>query len=446
MVGGPQIGYNYPGLTLEIGLHGPTLQGEGATSAPFPGYLLIGRGQQLRVDAHLGRRRHHRHLRREALRRLAREVRLQGPTAARWRRSRRARSARAARASRCGFRRTVHGPVIGYARVAGSKRVVALSQKRSSAGRETNDQIFFQDLSYGRVRSAQDFIRASAATPQTFNSFYADAKDIAFVTTGRLPVRPQGRQRRPAGRRPREVRVEGLPEAVEAPAGHRPVQRAARQLEQQAGQGLPRGRQPLGGGRHAARRLAAREPGEAGQAHAGHRARRRERRGDRRPARADVARRDGDPQAQARRPARSRRRSSTRSRAGATTARAGSTRTATASSTGTARPRWRGSGTTSRAPRCAAGSATSSAPRSRRASRRSRRRRAGCTAAGTSTCRRTCGRWPATRCAGATTCATAARARPGRARRRCGARSTRPRRVRPSARAAPTRRPGRARS
>ena len=101
------------------------------------------------------------------------------------------------------FRRTVHGPVIGYARVAGSKRMVALAQRRSSAGRETNDQIFFQDLSYGRVRSARDFIRASAATPQTFNSFYADAKDIAFITTGRLPVRPQGRQRRPAGRRAR---------------------------------------------------------------------------------------------------------------------------------------------------------------------------------------------------------------------------------------------------
>jgi acyl-homoserine lactone acylase PvdQ len=90
------------------------------------------------------------------------------------------------------FRRTVHGPVVGYARVAGSKRVVALSRHRSSAGRETTDQIFFQRLTFGRVRSATDFIRASAATPQTFNSFYADAKDIAFVTTGRLPVRPKG--------------------------------------------------------------------------------------------------------------------------------------------------------------------------------------------------------------------------------------------------------------
>ena len=90
------------------------------------------------------------------------------------------------------FRRTVHGPVVGYARVAGTRRVVALSRHRSSAGRETTDQIFFQRLTYGRVKSASDFIGAAAATPQTFNSFYADAKDIAFVTTGRLPVRAKG--------------------------------------------------------------------------------------------------------------------------------------------------------------------------------------------------------------------------------------------------------------
>src|SRR4029079_3397270 len=45
MVGGPQIGYNYPGLTMEMGLYGPTLRARGATSAPFPGYMRIGRGE-----------------------------------------------------------------------------------------------------------------------------------------------------------------------------------------------------------------------------------------------------------------------------------------------------------------------------------------------------------------------------------------------------------------
>ena len=43
-VGGPQIGYFYPGLTLEMDLHGPGVDTRGVTSAPFPGYMLIGRG------------------------------------------------------------------------------------------------------------------------------------------------------------------------------------------------------------------------------------------------------------------------------------------------------------------------------------------------------------------------------------------------------------------
>ena len=44
LVGGPQVGYFYPGLTLEIDMHAPGLDWRGATSAPFPGYMLIGRG------------------------------------------------------------------------------------------------------------------------------------------------------------------------------------------------------------------------------------------------------------------------------------------------------------------------------------------------------------------------------------------------------------------
>ena len=45
MVSGPQIGYFAPGLTYEIDMNAPGLKWRGATSAPFPGYLLIGRGR-----------------------------------------------------------------------------------------------------------------------------------------------------------------------------------------------------------------------------------------------------------------------------------------------------------------------------------------------------------------------------------------------------------------
>jgi acyl-homoserine lactone acylase PvdQ len=190
LVGGPQIGYNYPGLTSEIGLYGPTIRARGATAPPFPGYMLIGRNQSsawtlTSADADIidtyaetlcgGSRTRYRY--KGKCRRMERvdagTISKGGDTV------------------RARFLRTVHGPVVGYARVAGSKRRVALSQRRSSAGRETTDQIFFQKLTYGQVHSAADFVKAASATPQTFNSFYADAKDIAFVTTGRLPVRPK---------------------------------------------------------------------------------------------------------------------------------------------------------------------------------------------------------------------------------------------------------------
>ncbi len=43
LVGGPQIEHFFPGLVLEIDMHAPHNTWRGATSAPFPGYLLIGR-------------------------------------------------------------------------------------------------------------------------------------------------------------------------------------------------------------------------------------------------------------------------------------------------------------------------------------------------------------------------------------------------------------------
>ena len=43
-VAGPQIGYFYPGLTLEMDLHGGGIDARGATTAGFPGTMLIGRG------------------------------------------------------------------------------------------------------------------------------------------------------------------------------------------------------------------------------------------------------------------------------------------------------------------------------------------------------------------------------------------------------------------
>ena len=184
-VGGPQIGYFYPGLTLEMDLHGPGWNARGATSAPFPGYILIGRREDFVwtltsagadiIDIYV-----------ETLcggsdtKYLFRgQCRDMTPF-----------NAGTLDNQQVHFNRTVHGPVVGYATVAG--RRVAVSRKRSSYLLDGVDLLLFQRLTRGRVPNARAFLKAAAVSPQTFNTFYADSRQVAQITTGRLPLRADG--------------------------------------------------------------------------------------------------------------------------------------------------------------------------------------------------------------------------------------------------------------
>jgi acyl-homoserine lactone acylase PvdQ len=184
-VGGPQIGYFYPGLTLEMDLHGPGWNARGATSAPFPGYILIGRREDFVwsltsagadiIDNYV-----------ETLcggsdtKYLFRgQCRDMTPF-----------NAGTLDGQAVTFNRTVHGPVVGYATVDG--RRVAISRKRSSYLLDGVDLLIFQRLTRGRVRNAREFIKVASTSPQTFNTFYADSRQVANITTGRLPLRAPG--------------------------------------------------------------------------------------------------------------------------------------------------------------------------------------------------------------------------------------------------------------
>jgi acyl-homoserine lactone acylase PvdQ len=182
-VGGPQIGYFYPGLTLEMDLHGPGIDARGAAIPGGPGNILIGRGADLAWSLtsagsdtndifveHLcgGATTYYRYKGRcRPMGRItAGSIKGQGTVS---------------------YRTTVHGPVLGYARSHGRK--VALTFARSSRGRDVLWQLLFNRLSSGQVKDTKSFMSAAATSPFTFNVAYADDRHIATYSAGRLPLR-----------------------------------------------------------------------------------------------------------------------------------------------------------------------------------------------------------------------------------------------------------------
>ena len=189
MVAGPQIGYYYPGLTLEVDLEGPGISQRGVTSPPFPGYVFIGRNQdsawsltsagldQISTYAEtLCDHSIHRYMFDGRCRKM--EFFNAGVL-----------NPGTSNAKKVTFYRTVHGPVFGYARTHG--RLVALTHKRASYGKDALDLLFYRKLADGQVHNIHQFFRAADLTPQTFNSLYVDDKDIGVFTSGLVPILPR---------------------------------------------------------------------------------------------------------------------------------------------------------------------------------------------------------------------------------------------------------------
>lgn len=187
-VAGPQVGYTYPELLLELDLHGGGIDARGAS---FPGlsfYVLLGRGKDFAwsatsansdiVDQYVetlcgGDDVHY--LYNGECRAMttfdAGVLKGNGTQPDR----------------QIVFRETVHGPVAGYATYGGQR--VALSTRRSTRGRELLSALAFQDLNTNRVHDPQSFFRAMNQLEFTFNWFYADDRNVAMFSSGRLPVR-----------------------------------------------------------------------------------------------------------------------------------------------------------------------------------------------------------------------------------------------------------------
>lgn len=182
-VAGPQIGYFYPGLTLEMDLRAPGIQARGAAMPGGAGNLLIGRGQDYAWSlTSAGSDTNDQFV-----------ETLCGGSRTKYRYKGRCRTMGTVNAGTIAgrgavrYRTTVHGPVLGWARAGG--REVAISFARSSRGRDTLWQIAFKRLTEGTVSGVRSFYAAAATSPFTFNVGYADDRDIAMYSTGALPLR-----------------------------------------------------------------------------------------------------------------------------------------------------------------------------------------------------------------------------------------------------------------
>jgi acyl-homoserine lactone acylase PvdQ len=186
-VAGPQTGQFYPQILMELDLHGGGVDVRGAT---FPGLsfiVLLGRGKDFAwsltsstsdliddyVEELCGDDTHYR------FQGQCREMTTFDAGTLK--------GALGEPDRRLVFHGTVHGPVIGYATVDGVR--VAISRKRSTRGRELLSALAWTDLNQNKPRNARDFLRSAAKLDLSFNWYYADDRDIATYSTGRLPVR-----------------------------------------------------------------------------------------------------------------------------------------------------------------------------------------------------------------------------------------------------------------
>jgi acyl-homoserine lactone acylase PvdQ len=194
---GPQLGYFYPEIVYQADIHGPGIDAEGVI-APISPYVFIGRGKDFAWSLTSANNENtqtfleklcnpeHGPVNRESkfyehdgqcLEMHLFDAGLLG-----------AHGSEPAR--EITFYETVHGPVSGTVTVDGEPYAVATD--RSTRGREPAGEVAFSKLDSDQVHSPSEFFEAANELETTFNMAYVDSKDIAFFSTGRLPVTAPG--------------------------------------------------------------------------------------------------------------------------------------------------------------------------------------------------------------------------------------------------------------
>lgn len=194
---GPQLGYFYPEIVMQADLHGPGIDAQGVI-APISPYVFIGRGRDFAWSlTSAGNQNTMQFLEKlcnpdhSPPTRASDHYVYKGECVAM-----KTVDAGTIGASKTEpehevfFKETVHGPVSGTVTVAGAP--YAIARDRSTRGREPAGELAFSELDSNEVTSPQTFLEAANHLETTFNMAYLDSTNIAYISTGRLPVLAAG--------------------------------------------------------------------------------------------------------------------------------------------------------------------------------------------------------------------------------------------------------------
>ncbi len=193
---GPQLGYYYPEIVEQMHLKGPGIQAQGVTVPGLAMYILIGRTRNYAWSLTSAG-----HDVRDVFAEQLCEPSGSAPTRA---------STHYLYKGKCRpltdfnaglldgkplrFKTSVHGPVTGTALVKG--KPYALARKRSTFGRDALNLAALKDMTEGKASTPKRFYRAANQFGFTFNWAYVSRKGTANFSSGLLPKRARGLDRR----------------------------------------------------------------------------------------------------------------------------------------------------------------------------------------------------------------------------------------------------------
>ena len=193
---GPQLGYYYPEIVQQIHLSGPGIEAQGVAVPGMAMYLLIGRTPDYAWSLTSAN-----HDVRDVFAEQLCNPDGSTPTRASTNylfngvcRPFETFDAGTLNGTPIRYPVSVHGPMIGTALSGG--KPIALTRQRSTFGRDGLNLMALKDMTEGKASSPRKFWNVANEFGFTFNWAYASRKATAFFTSGLLPVRARGLDRR----------------------------------------------------------------------------------------------------------------------------------------------------------------------------------------------------------------------------------------------------------